>query len=86
MKEKIYSKKSKKFLDKIDPESRQKIEDAIANEKNMSKLAKVGKHGDNRWRIKLEHFRVIMIDRENQWYVDTIDTKTNCKMRKAGYF
>jgi len=81
-----YSKQARKFLNKIDEKSKAKILDAIHNPVSCRKLAKVQEFRGERYGIKIEHFRIILIKTNESNFIATIDTRTNMKKLKYGYF
>ena len=85
----LYTKKANKFLDKIQTKIRTKLQNKIAYciENNISITPFLGlqdKVSKNTKRIKLEHYRILYQEKENDIIITDIFTKTNAKLRRNG--
>lgn len=73
----VLSKQARKYLLKQTGKTRKKLDKAIFNLEELN--GDIKRIGDNQYRFKIEHFRLLFSVIEDVIYIDEINTRGNIK-------
>ena len=73
----ILSKQAQKYLSKQTGKTRKRIDNALAKLENLD--GDIKRIGDNRFRCKIEHYRILFTVIDETIYIDEINSRGNIK-------